>query len=328
VIALLAYIAAGMIDRRQEGPETYNVTVTPLPTPSITPTPTLAPTPTPEPQPYDGISVGFASARWVMSPFPDSRYWYSVARDASDKFSGSDKQCVWVIGGVLQGGICYLNFPCSKKYDYVTFSGTDENEDYLDYFDQNGVSVILQIEPGLADVDQVIKLVMDRYSHHPCVIGFGIDAEWLGAPNSWNGRQVTDEEAERWYGLINTYSGRSTAASSPWSYPSGTQDKTYVLALTHWMTGHMPPTYREGLLFLYDGFGFSSIYEMKNKCIQWGEAYPDNPVGFYIGFAPDQTWWGTYDDPYYRVAQTVLDNVPNAKSIYWVPFTITSIYPT
>jgi len=260
------------------------------------------PTPTPAPQPYDGINIGFGAARFSMAPpFPGHKYWGKAGKYASGKFPGASTEGIWVIGGVLQGGNCYLNFPSSKTYSYITFSGTDENEPYLDYFDKNGISIILQVEPGMADVDTVLKLVLDRYSHHPCVTGMGVDVEWNQAPACWGGKPVTDEEAARWYKLINNYTWRSSAESGIWNYPPSSTDKKFLLALTHWKKEKMPPTYREGIYFLYDGFRFSSLSEMMKYCIAWGQSFPDNPVGYYIGFPDDRALWGSYDDPCYAM---------------------------
>jgi hypothetical protein len=309
---------------------------TPTQVPTVTPAlmPTLMPTPvpTPEPLPYDGKKMGFGTARFsVAHPYPGPEYWSDTSKSMAGKFSGSTAEGVWVIGGVLQGGQCYLDFPSSERYPYITFSETDENEPYLDYFDKNGLSVILQVEPGMADVDTVLKLALEQYAHHPCITGVGVDVEWNQAPIYWEGRPVTDEEAARWYKLINTYAWRSSAMSDAWQFPvvdsSNATGKKYFLALTHWKTEKMPPTYREGIYFLYDGFRFSSISDMMNYYISWGKSYPDNDVGYYVGFPEDRFSWGNNADPYYTIADRLLKNVGNAKGIYWVGSSIRDIYP-
>ncbi len=326
-IALLAYVISGFPGQRPGPPAIADPTQKLFPTATPVPEITPVPTPTPAPLPYEGINMGFSAARFGISPFPDPEYWSETGKDMSGKFSGSGTQGIWVIGGVWKGGICYLNFPSSKKYPYVVFSKTDENEAYLDYFDLNGIPIILQIEPGEANIEDVIKLVLDQYSHHPCVTGIGVDVEWYKCESNFQGKQVSDEEAAEWYELINTYGHRNTPSSFPWYYPANISNKNYTLALTHWQVSKMPPTYRDGIYFLYDGLGFSSIHQMKNKCIQWGESFPDSPVGFYIGFPVDKSWWGSYDDPYYTIGETLLNNVSNAKGIYWVEFSITDLYP-
>jgi len=243
--------------------------------------------------------VGFHESITGAASRQSPEYLYNVAKDASDKFDGTDIGAVWVIGCAQADGECYLNFPSSREYEWVTFSKTDENEKYLDYFDGRGMSVILQVEPGQADVDQIIRLVLDQYGHHPCVAGFGIDVEWLQFRDFANGRPVTDEEAAAWYDLARSY------------------DRDYKLALTHWKAEKMPPAYRTGLYFLYDGEGFASLDQMIARCVSWGNSFPDNPVGFYVGFPRDEAWWGRYDDPLFTIGDALLKKVPNTRGIYW-----------
>jgi hypothetical protein len=207
---------------------------------------------------------------------------------------------VWVIGCANSGGSCYLNFPSGKQYPEIRFSGTDENEEYLDYFDGRGMSVILQVEPGNANVDDLIRLVLDQYSHHPCVAGLGIDVEWYRFSSYAQGKPVSDEEAKEWYSLISSY------------------NKSYVLSLTHWFTAKMPPTYRQGVYFLYDGFNFNSFDDMMGHYISWGKSFPDSPVGFYIGFPDDRQLWSAFTDPYEAIGQGLLENIDNTKGIYWI----------
>jgi hypothetical protein len=337
-MALLGYI----VTRSGSDLPTINLTTSPasLPDPAITqvpyitpvPTPLPTPAPTPEPLPYDGKKVGFGTARFsVANPYPGPEYWGDASKSMAGKLSGSTAEGVWVIGGVLQGGVCYLDFPSSGRYQHISFSETDENEPYLDYFDKNGISVILQVEPGMADVDTVLKLVLDRYAHHSCVAGVGVDVEWNQAPGYWEGRPVTDEEAARWYKLINTYAWRISPGLDAWHFPilaggNYVPGKKFFLALTHWKTEKMPPTYREGIYFLYDGFRFSSMSDMVKYCIWWGQSYPDNDVGYYVGFPEDRFWWCSSADPYYTIADRLFKDVGNAKGVYWVGSSIRDIY--
>lgn len=245
------------------------------------------------------VAIGFHESISGTSPLRTPEHWYNIGKDAAGKFNGTSIGAIWVIGFAQADGQCYLNFPSSVKYPGMAFSKTDENEGYLDYFDGKGMSVILQVEPGQADVDRVIRLVLDRYAHHPCVVGFGIDVEWLQFRDYPEGRPVTDVEAARWYNLVSSY------------------DRGYKLALTHWGVDKMPPTYRAGLYFLYDGHGFSSLDDMIARFESWGNSFPDNPVGFYIGFPTDEVWWGRYDDPLYTIGDALLKKIRNTRGIYW-----------
>jgi parallel beta-helix repeat protein len=252
--------------------------------------------------PYSGVFIGFHESKYGIgiSPFPAPEAWYTAGKIASDKFSGSTIGAVWVIGCARSDGASFLNFPSTKQYPEIRFSATDENEEYLDYFDDKGVSVILQVEPGNANVDDLIRLVLDRYSHHPSVAGLGIDVEWYRFSNNWQGKPVSDEEAEEWYNLISSY------------------NKSYVLTLTHWLAGKMPPTYREGIYFLYDGYNFNSHDDMMSHYTSWGKSFSTSPVGFYLGFPEDRQLRDVYTDPYETIGQDLLNSIENTKAIYWI----------
>jgi hypothetical protein len=54
----------------------------------------------------------------------------------------------------------------------------DGNEEALTLFDEMGAQVWLQVEPGNAPVEDLIHIVLERYGHHPSVVGVGVDVEW------------------------------------------------------------------------------------------------------------------------------------------------------
>jgi len=257
----------------------------------------------------NGLYVGFRASRYGITPFPDPTYWYAIGNDMSGKFEGSRIGGIWVVGEAGDDGGCVLNFPSSGRYDHISFSNKEINEAYLNYFDQKGVSVFLQVEPGDANVSDLIKLVLDRYSHHPCVAGFGVDVEWYKYRDYPDGKRVSDQEAAEWYGLVSSY------------------NRSYTLFLKHWLEGKMPPTYRKGVYFIDDSQGFSSLDEMTKDFIAWGRSFPDNPVGFQVGYPADKKWWADYDDPFNTIGHSLLKDIDNTKGIYWVDFSIRDIYP-
>jgi hypothetical protein len=87
-----------------------------------------------------------------------------------------------------------VNLPASGTTIYYQYVNTDRHEAFLDYFDQAGIKVWLQIEPGWAPLEDpststkgVLTAVIDYIAHqdqdpskplHPCVIGVGLDVEW------------------------------------------------------------------------------------------------------------------------------------------------------
>ena len=72
------------------------------------------------------------------------------------------------------------------------------NEQFLDYFDNNGIKAILQVEPMDVDVITLIDQYLREYGDHPCVIGFGIDIEWYTTWSGDLGKKVSDSEARQW----------------------------------------------------------------------------------------------------------------------------------
>ncbi len=215
---------------------------------------------------------------------------------------------VWVIGGVWAGGICYLNFPSSTSYSNIEFSSTDENEKYLSYFDSTGIPVIPAGRAGQCRYGHGYQAGNGQILEAPLRERVRRRPEWYKSPSYPGGKPVTDAEAP--------------AGTARHAYKS-----SYTLALTHWMTNHMPPTYRTGLYFLYDGLGHHrSLGTATNYYVNWGKAFPNSPVGIYLGFTEDKKWWSTYRDPFYTCAQNMFSNVPNTRGVYWTEFEIRSIY--
>jgi len=88
---------------------------------------------------------------------------------------------VWVVSTDYGDGTTGLSFPSpGGSYKNIDFSGADKNAKYMKAFCDNGVKVWLQVEPADADVSKLIDLVLTQYtSYESCIIGFGIDVEWL-----------------------------------------------------------------------------------------------------------------------------------------------------
>jgi len=230
----------------------------------------------------------------------------------ASRFDDSVPSVVWIVG-IVEGSSCWLNLPGSspdEEYPNIILSNYwDSNEDYLNQFDQAGVRVWLQVEPSSADVPTLIDLVLERYSSHPCVVGFGVDVEWYKNREYHEGKAVTDAEAQAWSEQVRSY------------------NPDYWLFLKHWLPEKMPPTYREGLMFLDDSQGFASLDEMVSEFEVWGQTFAPAPVGFQYGYRSDRRWWGDLSDPPRDIGQALMDKIPNTTDIYWVDFTAEEIWP-
>jgi len=265
------------------------------------------------------IAAGYRASRILSSypnnQFPSADYWVNTGRLISEKFSPSRPSAVWIVSLYLSNGVTQLNFPNSGggSIPYINFIGSDLNEAYLTRFDQEGFNVWLQVEPGAANIDTLIHIVLNRYKHHPCVKGFGIDVEWYLTNQYPAGKKVTNEEAKKWEERVKSI------------------DTSYTLFLKHYSQSWMPPNYRGDIMFVDDSqdFNFSSnpFNTMVNEFKSWGNKFAPNKVAFQYGYPKDSTWWKNFSDPVKIIGNTLLNNIPNCYGLFWVDFTITKVFP-
>jgi len=258
--------------------------------------------------------AGFRAA-YILSIYPDfqfprASYWSNVASVMTQKFSSAAPAAIWVVSLYLNEGMTQLGFPSSgRNHPYLAFAPWDYSEPYLRHFDSTGVKIWLEVEPGAANVDTLIHLTLRRYGHHPCVVGLGVDVEWYHAQAHTHGREVTDEEAQRWERLVQSY------------------NPAYTLFLKHYSPAWMPPSYRGDLLFIDDSQKFFSAAEMIDEFKRWGEKFFPNRVGFQLGYPADERWWGKLNDPPVELGDALFSSIPNTYGVFWVDFTITQIFP-
>lgn len=271
--------------------------------PTVTIAPTLSPTPKPT------LGAGFRFSTYGVSPNPGPDYWLSVGQRMSAKFPGSHPEAIWIVGNFLGDGMTYLSFHAETDDPHITSGFVDMNEETLSLFDASGVKVWLQVEPGDADMVTLINLILNQYKQHPSVIGFGVDVEWYQSDGSAEGTPVTDAAAAAWVEAIR--------AINP----------DYRLFLKHWDTAFMPPTVREGIVFVDDSQQFTSFDHLVTEFSAWGAHFAPAPVGFQYGYPADQDWWQTLADPAGEIGQAVLAQTPNTRSLFWVDFTVLEVFP-
>ena len=262
----------------------------------------------------DSVYTGFRASRlyhiYPDNKFPPKEYWLKVGNGMADKFENAQPAGIWIVGLYMNSGHVSLGFPSpGGEYDKIDFANEDLNEDYLTYFDENDIKVWLQVEPGSANIDTLMMLVMDRYKHHPSVIGFGIDIEWYKADIEYEGAKVTDKEAEHWDTTLRII------------------DTSYTLFIKHYNTDWMPPNYRGNIFFVDDSQIFNNLQQMVHEYIDWGETFAPNYSGFQFGYNADRHWWSDFDDPPKTIGQALFDNIPECKGVFWVDFTVTEIFP-
>ncbi len=262
--------------------------------------------------PRNIICAGVRSSSYGIKPFPEPGKWHSSMVKMSSYFEGSSPCAIWIVGVVKNKTSCRLEFPAEgSAHENIIFSDFDKHESYLSFFDKSGVKVFLQVEPAHADVPVLIDLVLSRYKHHECVIGFGIDVEWnREAENPEWGVRVTDKQAEMWEKQVKSH------------------DQKYRLFLKHWDRNWMPPRYRGDIVFVSDSQIFQNFEEMLDEFAEyWAAYFVPNTVFFQIGYPSDRFWWQKMENPPGEMGQAIAERVSQNCGIFWVDFTLREVVP-
>lgn len=265
---------------------------------------------------------GFRASRILSSYpnriFPNEDYWANTGKLISEKFPGSIPAGIWIVGLFTSqdGGSIRLGFPneTSGVYSKIRFEEEDKNESYLNKFDESGLKVWLQIEPGFASVDTLIDIVLNRYKHHPCVVGFGVDVEWYEYTSvQTNGKRVTDSVAEAWERKVKLH------------------NPSYTLFLKHYNRSWMPPKYRGEILFVNDSqdfnWGDDPFKEFIDEFKQWGKKFSPAKTAYQFGYKADTTWWKKFNDPFKVLGDSLFSAIPNCYGVFWVDFTLVQLFP-
>ena len=212
------------------------------------PTPSVGPTPTPPPIPA-GLRTGLRASNYGITPFPSPAWWVDSIGSMASRFPGSAREQLAVVVEVSGGGgrgNCWAHFPqpATGTWPNVNWDDVDLFEPAFDAFDAAGVKVWLQVEPASCDVPMLIDLVYQQYGHHSSVIGFGVDDEWYRKDISRTGKAITDAEAAAWVARTRS------------------KDPADLVLVKHWLIEKMPPTHRDGLVFVDDSQGHGSLANM------------------------------------------------------------------
>jgi hypothetical protein len=246
--------------------------------------------------------------------FPEKEYWQSVGEEMASKFANTQPAGIWIVSLYQSNGDTRLNFPLfGNPPPYILFTLEEQNEAYLNHFDQVGLKVWLQVEPGGASVDTLIHIILNRYKHHSSVIGFGLDVEWYKTHQFTGGKKLDDNEAERWEAKVKAI------------------DPEYTLFLKHYSKSWMPPSYRGEIIFVDDSQDFTfwsnPFLAMISEFSDWGAKFSPNKVAFQYGYPNDRIWWSTLTDPPREIGNALINNITNCYGLFWVDFTITEVFP-
>ncbi len=199
-------------------------------------------------------------AKGVWNNFNFSRAaedWSEAARS----FGGEGALVDLVVARCNHDGSTELPFPYQDSGYLRSYSDVDRVEAYLQEFDRDGLKVILSIQPGKADLLQLMDLLLSRYTHHQSIIGINVDLEWkqTGKPN-----YASNLERDLWLKTIKRH------------------NPNLKLFLTYFGDyAHFPDDTRD-LVVLFDGEGDAQSAILK--------AYKDlaqhfKSVGIYTGYS-------------------------------------------
>jgi hypothetical protein len=253
--------------------------------------------------------AGIRSSTYGRPTDPGPGYWARTGTEIAAKFPGAKPEAIWIVSR-LAGRGTQMSFPVPPGGDpLITGMNEDLSEPVLQLFDKLGYRVWLQTEPGWAPVDKAFHVMLDRYGHHPCVIGVGVDIEWHRSNSPDLGDPVTDDMARTWLAAARSH------------------NPAYRMFLKHFRENVMPPTLRDGIMFVDDSQLFKSSDEMIEEFAKWGRTFAPSPVGFQYGYPSDRTWWSQMKDPVKEIGDRILAATPNAEILIWVDFTVREVFP-
>ena len=253
--------------------------------------------------------AGIRSSTYGRPTDPGPGYWARTGVEIAAKFPGARPEAIWIVSR-LKGRGTEMSFPVPEGVDpLITGMSEDISEPVLKLFDELGYRVWLQTEPGYAPVDKAFHVMLDRYGHHPCVIGVGVDVEWHRSNSPDLGDPVTDELARTWLAAARSH------------------NPAYRMFLKHFREDVMPPTCREGLLFVDDSQIFKSSDDMIAEFAKWGRTFAPSPVAFQYGYQSDKPWWGLMKDPVKEIGDRILAATPNTEALIWVDFSVRDVFP-
>jgi hypothetical protein len=253
--------------------------------------------------------AGIRSSTYGRPNDPGPGYWARTGVKIAAKFPGARPEAIWIVSR-LKGRGTEMSFPVPPGGDpLITGMPEDISEPVLRLFDKLGYGVWLQTEPGWAPVDKAFHMMLDHYGHHKCVIGVGVDIEWHRSNNPDLGDPVTDELARTWLEAARSH------------------NPSYRMFLKHFREDVMPPTFRDGIVFVDDSQIFKSSDEMIEEFAKWGKTFAPAPVGFQYGYRTDKPWWGLMKDPVKEIGDRILAVTPNAEMLIWVDFSVQDVFP-
>jgi len=248
-------------------------------------------------------------------------YYIEVAKGMALKFPGSRPGGIYTIGYIDNDEIALPSQLESTIGDMNGVHYDSENADpeiMLTAFDAAGLDIILSIEPGTADVNELAAKILDKYKQHSSVKGFGLDAEWY---KSETGEVVmTAEEA---------ISFRDTVKSV---------NPNYKVLIKHYDSSKLPKGIKD-ITYLTDTCGFDSKSEAIAEYVAWADYFSNSEVAYQFGYdklecGEDSNWWKALapspglGESASEITAEIRASINNSiYGVYWADFTILTQFP-
>jgi len=261
---------------------------------------------------YYGLETSFGK---YDIPSPDK--WEGYFKKIKSSLKEESRSAVILVAGEIpadrNGNLilekCHFKFPQPENVPgglNVIFNEKDHFEDYLKKFDELEIDVWLQVEPGHNNLVDLAKVLLDKYGHHSCVKGFGIDVEWYYRSNiDYKGRKLTDKEIMDVVDVVHS------------------KNPNYTIFVKHWESEYMPPNYRDGLIFINDSERNENYEKKESIFVEWAKKYSNNPVMFQIGYPSDRdTMWKNDPVGFAKKIIQATSKYNNQIGIIWVDFSL------
>jgi hypothetical protein len=239
--------------------------------------------------------------------------WNNAVKAMASLFPGA-QETIFMTASTVVKGASRLEFPSGGgAKDKVQFASADALEKYLAYFDKANIKTYLILRPGVANTLDLIELTMDHYKQHASLAGITVSMMYIDQPDPakyWEGRKVTDQEAQAWETKIKSY---------------GTG---FNLVLMHWDPDFMP-AYRGSIIY-GDESSEATIAELTNEYkTVWGPRFAPNLSFFFIGSEEDRTAhgnWSKLANPTKEFGEAVAKAVASDMGIFWID--VKGVLPT